>query len=243
MTSTPSNNAQTLRATQLTKRYNDRTVVDNVSIEVPPGEIVGLLGPNGAGKTTTFKLILGLEKADAGQVVLGESLGTLPLHLRARMGLGYLPQTPSVFTGLSVRDNLRAILTALKDKRSLKRTDSLLHQFGIENVATQKASTLSGGERRKLEFARALCSNPTTLLVDEPFAAVDPIAAEELATVIKNLANDGIGILLTDHSVRQSLSVCDRVYLIVGGKIIESGNSETIRQSANARALYLGSDV
>ena len=232
-----------LETFELTRSFSRRTVVNNVSIHVATGEVVGLLGPNGSGKTTTFKMILGLITPDRGSVKLGALLTGMPLHQRARMGLGYLPQTPSVFTGLSVRDNILGILQTLKQKDAKKRTDELLSQFGLSHLADQKGRTLSGGERRKLEFARSLCSNPAILLVDEPFAGVDPIAQEELAKIIRRLSGDGIGILLTDHSVRQSLSVCDRVYLIVNGEIVEEGASEQIRNSSNARALYLGNDV
>ena len=232
-----------LETSALTRSFSQRTVVSNVSIGVAAGQVVGLLGPNGSGKTTTFRMILGLTSPDNGSVTLGEPLNGMPLHQRARMGLGYLPQTPSVFTGLSVRDNILGVLQMLKEKDAGLRTDKLLSQFGLSRLANQKGGTLSGGERRKLEFARALCSKPAILLVDEPFAGVDPIAQEELAKVIRRLADDGIGILLTDHSVRQSLSVCDHVYLIVNGEIVEEGASEKIRNSPQARALYLGNDV
>lgn len=232
-----------LRVQNLTKSYKAKTVVNNLSLEVHPGEVVGLLGPNGAGKTTTFKMILGVEKPNQGSIYLDKLLNKLPLFQRARCGLGYLPQTPSVFTQLSVKDNLGAILDTLKHPTADKQADKLLSQFGLEPLADQKAGTLSGGERRKLEFARSLCANPKMLLVDEPFAAVDPIAATELQKMIRSLAQKNIGILLTDHSVRQSLSVCDRIYLIVDGTIVESGTSEEIRNSQSARLVYLGDDV
>ncbi|MBN2344645.1 MAG: LPS export ABC transporter ATP-binding protein [Deltaproteobacteria bacterium] len=227
----------------LSKRFGGREVVRDVSITVSPNEVVGLLGPNGAGKTTTFKMILGLERQDVGSVRLGESLDGLPLYQRARKGLGYLPQTPSVFSKLTVRDNILAVLQTVKAAAPREQTDALLQRFGLTGVAEQKASTLSGGERRKLEFARSLCASPRMLLVDEPFAAVDPIAAEELVECIRQLAQEGMGVLLTDHSVRQSLSACDRVYLIVNGEIVEQGTSEEIRNSRRAQTLYLGSDV
>ena len=232
-----------LEVSGLSKSFKKRRVVGNLSFRVDPGKVIGLLGPNGSGKTTTFKLILGLEKPDAGTVSLGQCLDGLPLYQRARMGLGYLPQTPGVFAGLSVRDNLLGVLEALKHPDAKKRANQLLAQFGLIHLADQKSGTLSGGERRKLEFARALCSKPSILLVDEPFAAIDPIAQADLAAVIRHLAADGIGILLTDHSVRQSLSVCDWVYLIVDGEIVESGTSAEIRSSENARARYLGNDI
>lgn len=234
---------ESLVARALSKSYRGRPVVRNLSIDVHGGEVVGLLGPNGAGKTTAFRMILGLEVPDAGDVCLGAPLNHLPLHQRARQGIGYLPQTPSVFVGLSVADNLLGILKTVKVRHPREKTEELLSRFGLLHLAHQKAGTLSGGERRKLEFARAVCTAPHILLVDEPFAAVDPIAQEDLAAVIRTLASGGMGILLTDHSVRQSLSVCDRVYLIVNGEIVERGSSDQIRQSENARALYLGNDV
>jgi lipopolysaccharide export system ATP-binding protein len=234
---------ESLVARGLSKAYRGRPVVRNLSIDVHGGEVVGLLGPNGAGKTTTFRMILGLEVPDAGDVRLGTPLNHLPLHQRARRGIGYLPQTPSVFVGLSVTDNLIGILKTVKMRHPREKTEELLSRFGLLHLAHQKAGTLSGGERRKLEFARAVCTAPHILLVDEPFAAVDPIAQEDLAAVIRTLASGGMGILLTDHSVRQSLSVCDRVYLIVNGEIVECGSSDQIRKSENARALYLGNDV
>ncbi|MBN2526826.1 MAG: LPS export ABC transporter ATP-binding protein [Deltaproteobacteria bacterium] len=227
----------------LTRRYGERTVVRDVSLRVRQGEVVGLLGPNGAGKTTAFKIILGLTPPHSGNVTLGRSLNGLPLYKRARHGLGYLPQGPSVFAGLTVQQNLLGVLQALKLPNAAQRADTLLQQFHLTHLASQKAATLSGGERRKLEFARSICARPTILLMDEPFAAVDPIAQQELCQMIRRMAEDGIGVLLTDHSVRQSLSVCDHVYLIVDGAIVEQGTSDAIRQSHNARALYLGNDI
>ncbi|MBN2715785.1 MAG: LPS export ABC transporter ATP-binding protein, partial [Deltaproteobacteria bacterium] len=215
-----------LETRHLSKSFRGRQVVSGVSLCVNGGEVVGLLGPNGSGKTTTFKMILGLEQPERGEVILnGQPLAGLPLYRRARLGLGYLPQTPSVFAGLNVKDNLLGVLLTLKHPNAHQRAAALLAQFGLSHLSTQKGGTLSGGERRKLEFARALCSNPAILLVDEPFAAVDPVAQEELAGLIRLLAQDGIGVLLTDHSVRQSLAACERIYLIVNGEIVESGPS------------------
>lgn len=230
-----------LQASHLKKAFGERTVVDDVSIQVGPGEIVGLLGPNGAGKTTVFKMILGLEPDDGGEVLYGRNLNRMPLYRRAKEGLGYLPQTPSVFRGLSVRDNVLVLLRTLKKKDPSPKADELLARFGLESLARQKASTLSGGERRRLEFARALCSEPGILLVDEPFAGVDPIAVAEISAAIRDLAADGIGVLLTDHTVRESFQICSRIYLLVDGCIVESGDAATIRQSEKAQKLYLGS--
>jgi len=229
-----------LQVSGLYKSFNGRVVLDGVSFDVPRSSITGLLGPNGAGKTTAFKLILGLETADAGTVHFGGNLGSLPLYRRAQRGLGYLPQTPTVFTGLSTRDNLIAILQTLK--KPCHRADTLLARFGLTHLSRQKASTLSGGERRRLEFARALCSDPAILLVDEPFTGVDPIAAQEICRLMAQLVNDGIGILLTDHSVHHALDLCDQIHLLVSGRIVESGNGESIRVSETAKRLYLGNN-
>jgi len=230
-----------LTARDLTRSYRGRTVVDGVDLEVRPGEVVGLLGPNGAGKTTTFKLILGLEQPERGAVALGDApLDGLPLHGRARRGLGYLPQGPSVFRGLKVRENLLVLLETLGNEEPRTRADELLERFGLSALASQRARTLSGGERRRLEFARALCSEPRILLTDEPFAGVDPLAIEEISKAIRELRGQGVGVLLTDHTVREALEICDRIYLIVEGRIVEQGAPDAIRTSPNARRLYLG---
>jgi lipopolysaccharide export system ATP-binding protein len=230
----------TLESKGLSKAFKGKKAVDDVNLQIKQGEVVGLLGPNGAGKTTTFKMLLGLLKPDEGSVRFGRSLDGLPLHLRARLGLGYLPQGPSVFQGLTVRNNLLALLEALKKDEPGRRADELLERFDLTRLKNQKASTLSGGERRRLEFARALCSEPKILLCDEPFAGIDPIAADEISKAIGDLAKSGVGVLLTDHSVRETLSTCDRIYLIVEGRIVDSGTPEQILNSDIARRLYLG---
>ncbi len=225
----------------LTKAFSGRTVVDGVDLRVDPGEIVGLLGPNGAGKTTTFRLLLGLTPPDRGAVSLGDrALDGMPLHRRAGLGLGYLPQGASVFRGLTVLGNLLVILEALGRPRSRERAADLLERYGLSHLGDRRARTLSGGERRRLEFARCLCSDPGILLADEPFAGVDPIAVNAIAGAITDLKLGGVGVLLTDHAVREALGTCDRVYLIVEGRIVASGTPEEIRASEIARRLYLG---
>jgi lipopolysaccharide export system ATP-binding protein len=234
--------SRVLEATGLTKAFKGQLAVENVDIQVRQGEVVGLLGPNGAGKTTTFKMVLGLLRQDAGSVRFGQLLDGLPLHKRARLGLGYLPQGASVFQGLSVEDNLLALFEALGRDRLEHRAGELLKRFGLSHLKSHKARTLSGGERRRLEFARALCSKPDILLCDEPFAGVDPIAVRGIVGAIKDLAGSNVGILLTDHSVRDALSSCDRIYLIVEGQIREHGTPDHILKSENAKRLYLGDD-
>jgi lipopolysaccharide export system ATP-binding protein len=229
-----------LEALGLKKSFGERTVVDGVSIAVPPSRITGILGPNGAGKTTVFKMILGLLSLDEGEVRFGEPLNRLSMVGRCRLGIGYLPQGPSVFRGLSVEDNLRAVLIERRSKNPKARADELLLRFGLSSLRRRKASTLSGGERRKLEFARALCADPKVLLLDEPFAGVDPIAAKEIAVAMKDLAADGIGLFITDHNVRDALSVCDSVHILVDGRIVASGSPKEIMKSDVAKKLYLG---
>jgi lipopolysaccharide export system ATP-binding protein len=231
---------ESLVASGLTKSFRGRTVVDGLDLQVRPGEIVGLLGPNGAGKTTTFKMILGLIRQDRGTVSFGRDLDGLPLHRRARLGLGYLPQGPSVFRRLSVRDNLLVLLEALGKPDPTGRAADLLARFDLQGLAGQWARTLSGGERRRLELARALCSDPRILLSDEPFSGVDPIAASGVTAAFEDLASGGVGVLLTDHTVREALGVCDRVYLLVEGRVVETGTPAEIRASEVARRLYLG---
>jgi lipopolysaccharide export system ATP-binding protein len=229
-----------LEAKGLTKAFKGRLAVENVDIQVRQGEVVGLLGPNGAGKTTTFKMLLGLIRQDDGSVRFGQILDGMPLHKRARLGLGYLPQGASVFQGMSVEDNLLALFEALGEDAPQERAHELLERFGLIHLREHKARTLSGGERRRLEFARALCSKPDILLCDEPFAGVDPIAVRGIVAAIKDLAGSNVGILLTDHSVRDALSSCHRIYLIVEGQIQEHGTPDHILKSENAKRLYLG---
>jgi len=234
-----------LKAVNLSKRYGQRTVVDNLSLEVGSGETVGLLGPNGAGKTTAFSMIIGLVEADSGQVWLdGEELTGLPAYLRARKGLGFLPQEPSVFRGLSVEENLRLVLQHQKEagsSESLKeKVASLLEDFGLVSLAGSRADRLSGGERRKLEIARAMARRPLFLLLDEPFTELDPLAVADLQTIIRKLGERGIGILLTDHRLREALSVLDRIYIMNGGKIISEGRPEEVLEKKEVREIYLG---
>ncbi len=229
-----------LEAEDLIKRFGGRTVVDGVTLSVRPGEVVGLLGPNGAGKTTVFKLILGLLPTDGGAVRFGETLDGLPLYQRARRGLGYLPQGPSIFRGLTVAENLKVVLEARKKKGLEQDISVLLGRFKLHHLADQKARLLSGGERRKLEFARALSAEPRILLCDEPFAGVDPIAAEAIAETVRQLRDQGIGVLITDHNVDDALGVCDRVHILVDGRLVESGTPAEIRKNERIQQLYLG---
>ncbi|MEW5849984.1 MAG: LPS export ABC transporter ATP-binding protein [Myxococcota bacterium] len=232
-----------LVAQGLVKTYGKRRVVDGVSFEVGRGEVVGLLGPNGAGKSTSFHMVAGLVTPDAGRVALGDTLLTgLPLYRRARAGLGYLPQEASIFRRMSVRDNLLAVLEGMKLSRAEQnaRADTLLAEFGLSGLAQSLGEQLSGGERRRAEIARALCTNPTHLLFDEPFAGVDPIAVADIQRVIRDLKARGLGILITDHNVRETLDVCDRAYLINRGQILLSGTPQDIKDSPVARKVYLG---
>ena len=236
-----------LSATGLRKSYGGRTVVDNVSLTVQPGEIVGLLGPNGAGKTTSFYMIAGLVPPDAGRVHFsGQDISRLPIHRRARLGLGYLPQEESVFRKLSVLDNLLAILETrphLNRAQRLERAQALLERFGIAKLAKSEAITLSGGEKRRLAIARALCSDPKLLMLDEPFAGIDPIAVEDIQGIVRDLRErDGLAILITDHSVRETLTITDRAFLIHDGRVILEGESDELVNDPIARKYYLGED-
>ena len=234
-----------LRATHLVKSYRRRRVVDGVSFEMAPGEIVGLLGPNGAGKTTSFNMVVGITKPDDGSIFLGDAeLSQLPLYQRARLGLGYLPQEPSVFRGLSVEDNFYAILELTeKDKGKRKeRIEQLLEEFNLKHVRTNLGSRLSGGERRRTEIARALIPDPAYLLFDEPFAGVDPIAVKEIQRIVVSLKARGIGVLITDHNVRETLGIVDRAYIINAGTILEAGSPDHIANSEVARRVYLGEE-
>jgi lipopolysaccharide export system ATP-binding protein len=232
-----------LMAEGLTKRYGTRTVVDGVAISVNPGEVVGLLGPNGAGKTTTFYMIVGLTRPDAGRVLLmGEDVTSLPMYQRARRGISYLPQEPSVFRKLVVRDNLLAILETMPLSAAERnaRCAELLEELGIAHLANTKAYALSGGERRRVEIARALVSDPRFMLLDEPFAGIDPIAVIDIQEIVTQLRRRGIGVLITDHNVRETLGICERAYIVNDGTILEEGSPADIARSERARTIYLG---
>ncbi len=232
-----------LAAAGLVKRYRNKTVVADVSLDIYSGECVGLLGPNGAGKTTCFYMVCGLVPADAGKVFLDEAdITALPMHIRARRGIGYLPQEASIFRKLTVRENLLAIFETLNlpDIQVEEEMEQLLVELGIEGVQHQKAYTLSGGQRRRTEIARALVTRPRFLLLDEPFAGVDPIAVEDIQHIIAELRERGIGILITDHNVRDTLSICDRAYLMNAGEVIVAGSAEEIVDNPDARRIYLG---
>jgi lipopolysaccharide export system ATP-binding protein len=229
----------------LKKVYRGRTVVKGVSIEVSPGEVVGLLGPNGAGKTTTFYMVVGLTPPDAGTVRLGdEDITDLPMYLRAKRGISYLPQEPSIFRRLSVEDNLRAILeTQRLDRAEIeRRVDRLLQDFNLARVRKSNGHSLSGGERRRVEIARALTISPAFILLDEPFAGIDPIAVLDIQAIIGHLKSMGIGILITDHNVRETLKITDRAYIINNGEILRSGAPDELSSDEQVRKIYLGED-
>ena len=235
--------AKSLSARDLAKVYSGRRVVDGVSLSVGRGEVVGLLGPNGAGKTTTFHMIVGFERPDEGGIELdGETISDLPMYQRARRGIGYLPQEASVFRRLSVEDNLRAILETLDLSASDRneRLETLLDDLGVAHVRATMGAALSGGERRRVEIARALVLSPSFMLLDEPFAGVDPIAVADIQSIIAELKRAGIGILITDHNVRDTLGICDRAYILNAGRILEEGTPEAIAASKKAREIYLG---
>jgi lipopolysaccharide export system ATP-binding protein len=232
-----------LHAKGLSKSFRGRRVVDDVSFSVEPGEVVGLLGPNGAGKTTSFHCVVGLLVPDSGAVQLGDrDLSGLPLHERARMGIGYLPQEPSIFRKLTVRQNFLLVLEGVGLSRAEQeaKVDELLTEFDLLRVAEARGETLSGGERRRAEVARSLLAEPAFMLFDEPFAGVDPIAVHDLQRLIHKLRERGLGILITDHAVRETLGICDRAVLLVDGKLLESGTPAEIAASERARAVYLG---
>ncbi|MDX1660490.1 MAG: LPS export ABC transporter ATP-binding protein [Gemmatimonadota bacterium] len=234
-----------LRAENLVKKYGKRTVVDEVSLEVHPGEVVGLLGPNGAGKTTTFYMIVGLIKHSRGRIFLdGEEITHKAMYKRARMGIGYLSQEPSVFRKLTVEQNIMAILETCDYSRNERkgRLEALLDELGLRRVRKSKAYSLSGGERRRLEITRALVTQPRYMLLDEPFAGVDPIAVDDLQSIVATLRDRGLGILITDHNVRETLEITDRAYLLYDGRILKSGDAETLINDPEARRLYLGED-
>ncbi|MFB3114569.1 MAG: LPS export ABC transporter ATP-binding protein [Nitrospirales bacterium] len=230
-------------AKQLRKSFKGREVVCGVSIDVEAGEIVGLLGPNGAGKTTIFDMVVGLCQPDQGQILLNrESITHLPMYQRARRGIGYLPQEASVFRRLSVEENILAVLEtlSLSKRERHTRVDELLNELGLTNLRKNQAFTLSGGERRRLEITRALATNPSFLLLDEPFAGIDPIAVADIQDIIQSLKKNNIGILITDHNVQETLSITDRAYIINEGSILEEGKPEAVVSSPQARAIYLG---
>ena len=235
----------TLEARGLVKSYKGRSVVKGVSLHVEKGEIVGLLGPNGAGKTTSFYMILGLVRPDAGTILFeGRDITGYPVYRRARVGLGYLAQEPSIFRRLTVAQNIQAILETTGASRSeqRRRLDELLERFDLAKVRRQQAYTLSGGERRKLEIARALVRKPSILMLDEPFAGVDPLSVNEIQDIVRRLASQGLGIIITDHNVRETLSVVDRAYLVYNGRLLCEGTSERLVNDEEARRLYLGED-
>ncbi|MBV9961340.1 MAG: LPS export ABC transporter ATP-binding protein [Parafilimonas sp.] len=229
----------------LIKTYSSRTVVNDVSINVEQGEIVGLLGPNGAGKTTTFYMVVGLIKADAGEVFLDdENITKMPMYKRAQLGIGYLPQEASVFRKLSVEDNILAVLemTNLSKYERMDKLEDLLQEFNLNHVRKNNGDSLSGGERRRTEIARALAVDPKFILLDEPFAGVDPIAVEDIQGVVARLKYKNIGILITDHNVNETLSICDRAYLLIEGKIFKHGTAEELAADEQVRRLYLGTN-
>jgi lipopolysaccharide export system ATP-binding protein len=234
---------QALAAFDLAKTYGGRRVVDGVSLHVEPGEVVGLLGANGAGKTTTFYMIIGLERPQSGQITLaGRDITRLPMYLRARLGVGYLPQEPSVFRKMTAAENILAVLETMGLRRSerLKRVEELLEEFGIQHVRNTRGDTLSGGERRRTEIARALATQPQFILLDEPFAGIDPKAVDDIQQMILYLRGRGIGILITDHNVRETLGVTDRAYIMADGRIFRSGAPFELTEDAQVRRLYLG---
>lgn len=236
---------QGLRAANLSKRYGQREVVHGINVELNPNEVVGLLGPNGAGKTTTFYMLVGIVKPNTGEVTLGNvTLTKKPLHERARLGVSYLPQESSIFKKLTVRQNLEIILeqTSMTRAAQINRADELLEMFTITKLADQAAMFLSGGERRRLEIARALILDPQFILLDEPFAGIDPIAVIDIQEIISVLKSMGIGILISDHNVRETLNICDRAYLVYEGSIILEGTPDEIVQNSRARQIYLGED-
>ncbi|MGZ3523245.1 MAG: LPS export ABC transporter ATP-binding protein [Thermodesulfobacteriota bacterium] len=230
---------------RLVKSFRRKKVVDSVDVEVRGGEVVGLLGPNGAGKTTIFYMIVGLYQPNGGKIYLNdEEIGSLPMYLRARKGIGYLPQEPSVFRKLTTEENLMAILETLplsKEERK-ERLEKLLKDLGLSSVRKQKAYVLSGGERRRVEITRALVLSPSFILLDEPFSGIDPLAVLDIQTIIRQLKSRGIGIIITDHNVRETLGVCDRAYILNEGRILEEGSPEKIAQSPKARRVYLGEE-
>lgn len=239
-----------LYTSDLVKKYKSRTVVNHVSIDVKQGEIVGLLGPNGAGKTTTFYMIVGLVKPNDGRIFLEDEDGTtteitkMPVYKRAQMGVGYLAQEASVFRGLTVEDNLRAVLemTGYSKEYQRQRVEELLDEFRLQKVRKNKGIQLSGGERRRTEIARAVAINPKFILLDEPFAGVDPIAVEDIQSIVRTLKDKNIGVIITDHNVHETLSITDRTYLLFEGKVLKAGSAEDLANDEEVRRVYLGQD-
>ncbi len=246
MNSQPETATSQLKAIELAKSYKKRHVVKSVSLQVDSGEIVGLLGPNGAGKTTCFYMIVGLVNSDAGKILLdGQDITLLPMHQRARMGIGYLPQEASVFRGLSVQDNILAILQLRKDltrDQQQQTLEQLLEEFQLQAIRQSPGIALSGGERRRVEIARALANNPKFILLDEPFAGVDPISVIDIQSIVRQLAQRGLGILITDHNVRETLGVCDRAYVMGEGTVLAEGNPEQVLADKTVRKIYLGNE-
>jgi lipopolysaccharide export system ATP-binding protein len=235
--------SKTLRSESLVKIYKKRTVVNKASVGVSKGEIVGLLGPNGAGKTTTFYMITGMIKPDAGKVFLDdEEITKIPMYKRARMGIGYLPQEASIFRRLTVEENILAVLemTNLDKEARLKKCESLLNELSITQIRKSKGFQLSGGERRRTEIARALATDPNFILLDEPFAGIDPIAVEDIMNIVANLKNRGIGILITDHNVHETLSIVDKAYILIDGVIFKQGGADELANDEEVKKLYLG---
>ncbi len=233
----------TLRSEELIKIYKKRKVVNKVSVKVSEGEIVGLLGPNGAGKTTTFYMIVGMIKPNDGKVFLeSQEITKMPMYKRARLGIGYLPQEASVFRRLSVEDNLMAVLQMINISAAERkeRLEKLIDDFGIGHIRKSKGYQLSGGERRRTEIARALATNPKFILLDEPFAGIDPIAVEDIMNIVAGLKNRGIGILITDHNVHETLSIVDRAYILISGNIFKQGTADVLAEDEEVRKLYLG---
>jgi lipopolysaccharide export system ATP-binding protein len=232
-----------IHTSDLVKAYKARTVVNHVSVEVKQGEIVGLLGPNGAGKTTTFYMVVGLIKPDQGRVFLNDTdITKLPMYKRAQLGIGYLPQEASIFRKLTVEENISAVLemTGLPRKQQKEKLESLLNEFRLQHVRKNNGDLLSGGERRRTEIARALAVDPKFILLDEPFAGIDPIAVEDIQAIVAKLKFKNIGILITDHNVTETLSICDRAYLLIEGKIFKTGTAEELAEDEQVKKLYLG---
>jgi lipopolysaccharide export system ATP-binding protein len=235
----------TLRTQDLTKSYSGRTVVRGVNLDVSSGEVVGLLGPNGAGKTTTFYMTVGLTAPDSGRVLLdGQDVTDDPMYIRARKGIGYLPQEPSIFRGLTVEQNIRAVLEVVEPSRKKRERelDALLDEFSVTRLRKSPSIALSGGERRRVEIARALATRPNYMLLDEPFAGIDPIAVGDIQDLVRHLTNRGIGVLITDHNVRETLGLTDRAYIVYAGEILTEGTPEEIVSNPDVRRLYLGEE-